>query len=100
VDRATVAEKARRFLEHGMLGLIDRRRTTRGGRRSYQDLHEWLVAWPALAFACGRPPDAQGLPTMPPGRIRWRSAVREPVGRACPPRAPPVPAERARPHHR
>jgi transposase InsO family protein/transposase len=37
VDRATVAEKARRFLEHGMLGLIDRRRTTRGGRRSYPD---------------------------------------------------------------
>src|SRR5262249_22769413 len=29
-------------------------------RLSYQDLHDWLVAWPALAFACGLPADAQG----------------------------------------
>lgn len=37
VDRATVGEKARRFLEHGMLGLIDRRTTTHRGRHRYPD---------------------------------------------------------------
>ncbi len=34
-------------------------------RLSYQDLHDWLVAWPALAFACGLLPDAQGRPCVP-----------------------------------
>ncbi len=34
-------------------------------RLSYQDLRDWLVAWPALAFACGLPPDAQGRPCVP-----------------------------------
>src|SRR5258706_3969767 len=34
-------------------------------RLSYQDLHDWLVAWPALALACGLPPDAQGRPWVP-----------------------------------
>ena len=29
-------------------------------RLSYQDLHDWLVSWPALALACGLPHDAQG----------------------------------------
>src|SRR5215472_12566087 len=32
---------------------------------SYQDLHDWLVAWPALAFACGLPADAHGRPYVP-----------------------------------
>lgn len=35
VDRQTVSEKARRFLEGGMLGLVDRRTTTDKGRHDY-----------------------------------------------------------------
>jgi hypothetical protein len=34
-------------------------------RLSYHDLHDWLVAWPALALACGLPTDAQGRPRVP-----------------------------------
>src|SRR5579859_2625582 len=34
-------------------------------RLSYQDVHDWLVAWPALATACGLPPDATGQPRVP-----------------------------------
>jgi transposase InsO family protein len=37
VDRAIVSEKARRFLEHGMFGLVDRWTTTRQGRHHYPD---------------------------------------------------------------
>jgi hypothetical protein len=29
-------------------------------RLSYQDVHDWLVAWPALALAYGLPRDARG----------------------------------------
>jgi hypothetical protein len=47
-------------------------------RLSYQDLHDWLVAWPALAWACGLPADVHGRPhvssdtshTSDPGRGR------------------------------
>jgi len=35
LDRATVGEKARRFLESGMLGLVDRRTATDKGQRDY-----------------------------------------------------------------
>ncbi|MDB5060120.1 MAG: hypothetical protein JWO59_3592, partial [Chloroflexi bacterium] len=35
VDGATVAEKARRFVQHGMLGLIDKRPGPNEGRRAY-----------------------------------------------------------------
>src|SRR5690348_7595730 len=34
-------------------------------RLSYQDLHDWLVDWPALALACGRPRDAHGQVRVP-----------------------------------
>lgn len=34
-------------------------------RLSYQDLHDWLVAWPVLALACGLPTDAHGRPQVP-----------------------------------
>jgi hypothetical protein len=34
-------------------------------RLSYQDLHDWLVAWPALALACGLPTDAGGRVLVP-----------------------------------
>jgi N-acyl-D-aspartate/D-glutamate deacylase len=36
-DRATVAAKARRFLEQGMLGLVDRRATSKRGPYSYPE---------------------------------------------------------------
>src|SRR5579859_102582 len=34
-------------------------------RLSYQDVHDWLVDWPALALACGLPADAQGRVRVP-----------------------------------
>jgi hypothetical protein len=34
-------------------------------RLSYQDLHDWLVAWPALALACGLPLGQDGRPRIP-----------------------------------
>jgi len=34
-------------------------------RLSYQDMHDWLKSWPALALACGLPVDNQGLPRIP-----------------------------------
>jgi Transposase DDE domain len=34
-------------------------------RLSYQDMHDWLVSWPALALACGLPLDKQGHPHIP-----------------------------------
>jgi hypothetical protein len=34
-------------------------------RLSYQDLHDWLLDWPALALACGLPRDTQGRVRVP-----------------------------------
>src|SRR6184192_2483491 len=34
-------------------------------RLSYQDMHDWLTSWPALALACGLPLDQQGQPRLP-----------------------------------
>ena len=34
-------------------------------RLSYQDVHVWLCAWPALAVACGLPLGTDGLPRVP-----------------------------------
>ncbi len=34
-------------------------------RLSYQDMQEWLVAWPALALACGLPLGQDGRPRIP-----------------------------------
>jgi transposase len=34
-------------------------------RLSYRELHDWLVAWPALALACGLPQGADGRPRVP-----------------------------------
>ena len=31
-------------------------------RLSYQDMHDWLKSWPALALACGFPLDKEGKP--------------------------------------
>ena len=34
-------------------------------RLSYQDMHDWLEAWPALALACGLPLSQDGRPRIP-----------------------------------
>jgi hypothetical protein len=34
-------------------------------RLSYQETHDWLCAWPALALACGLPRGADGQPRVP-----------------------------------
>ena len=34
-------------------------------RLSYQELHDWICAWPALALACGLPLGADGRPRVP-----------------------------------
>ncbi len=34
-------------------------------RLSYQDMYDWLTAWPALALACGLPLNRQGSPRVP-----------------------------------
>jgi transposase len=33
-------------------------------RLSYQDMHDWLKSWPALALACGLPLDKDGQPLI------------------------------------
>ena len=38
LDRATVSEKARRFVQHGMFGLVDQRTTTTTGQHRYPDV--------------------------------------------------------------
>src|SRR5213082_3835743 len=34
-------------------------------RLSYQDMHDWLQSWPALALACGLPVNQEGQPRVP-----------------------------------
>jgi hypothetical protein len=34
-------------------------------RLSYQELHDWYVAWPALALSCGLPLGPDGQPRAP-----------------------------------
>ena len=46
-------------------------------RLSYQDMHDWLASWPALALACGLPLDSTGQPRIPsPSQLckRWQAA--------------------------
>jgi hypothetical protein len=45
-------------------------------RLSYQDMHDWLVAWPALAAACGLPRDAAGRLRVPCASQQWKRAAR------------------------
>jgi hypothetical protein len=54
--------RPRRYSEESLL-LLALLRTL--WRLSYQDVHDWLVAWPALALACGLPTDAHGRPWVP-----------------------------------
>ncbi len=46
-------------------------------RLSYQDVHDWLAHWPALALACGLPVGDDGRPRIPsPSQLckRWQAA--------------------------
>jgi hypothetical protein len=44
-------------------------------RLSYQDLHDWLVAWPALAVACGLATRVGGQPCVPSASQQCRRAA-------------------------
>lgn len=44
-------------------------------RLSYQDMHDWLVAWPALALACGLPLGPDGPPRVPSPSQQWKRAA-------------------------
>ena len=54
--------RPRRYSEESLL-LIAVLRTL--WRLSYQDMHDWLVSWPALARACDLPLQADGRPYVP-----------------------------------
>jgi len=45
-------------------------------RLSYQDMRDWLRAWPALALACGLPLDAHGAPRIPSVSQQWKRGHR------------------------
>jgi Transposase DDE domain len=45
-------------------------------RLSYHDMHDWLVAWPALALACGLPLGRDGQPRIPSASQQWKRAAR------------------------
>lgn len=45
-------------------------------RLSYQDMHDWLAAWPALARACGLPLSCDGHPRIPSASQQWKRACR------------------------
>src|SRR5229473_6027336 len=45
-------------------------------RLSYQDMHDWLAAWPALALACGLPIGLDNHPRIPSASQQWKRAAR------------------------
>jgi Transposase DDE domain len=59
----------RRYSEESLL-LIALLRTL--WRLSYQDMHDWLHAWAALALACGLPVDRHGQPRIPSSTQQWK----------------------------
>jgi hypothetical protein len=74
-------------------------------RLSYQELHDWLCAWPALALACGLPLGAHGQPRVPSKAQqskqlrRRRPAQRDAVRAAGRGRIVDGPDAGTRPHH-
>ncbi len=62
----------RRYAEESLL-LIALLRTL--WRLSYQDMHDWLVSWPALAVVCGLPQDRHGVPRVPSASQMWKRAA-------------------------
>jgi hypothetical protein len=69
---AGLGGRPRRYREESLL-LLALLRTL--WRLSYQDLHDWLVAWPALARACGLPDDHNGRPCVPSASQQCRRAT-------------------------
>jgi hypothetical protein len=45
-------------------------------RLSYQEVHDWLCAWPALALACGLPAGPDGRPRAPASEMLFVVLVR------------------------
>jgi transposase len=43
-------------------------------RLSYQDMRDWLAAWPALAQTCGLPLGRDGQPRIPSASQQWKRA--------------------------
>jgi hypothetical protein len=41
-------------------------------RLSYQDMHDWLASWPALALACGLPVGKDGQIRIPSKSQQWK----------------------------
>lgn len=64
---------ARRTYSEESLLLIALLRTL--WRLSYQDMHDWLRAWPALAVACGLPTGRDGRPRVPSPSQQWKRAA-------------------------
>src|SRR2546429_7387386 len=64
---------ARRLYREESLLLIALLRTL--WRLSYQDMHDWLADWPALALACGLPQDRHGRPRVPSASQQWKRAA-------------------------
>ena len=58
---AGLGGRPRSYSEESLL-LISLLRTL--WRLSYQDMHDWLKSWPALALACGLPLDEEGQPCI------------------------------------
>ncbi len=81
-------------------------------RLSDQDMHDWLVAWPALAAACGLPRDATGQLRVPCASQQWKrlaradaeggrgAALRTALRRYGPGGDPPSGHQRSRSDHR
>jgi hypothetical protein len=65
--------RPRRYREESLL-LLALLRTL--WRLSYQDLHDWLVAWPALALACGLPADTDGRSCVPSAAQQCRRGTK------------------------
>lgn len=64
-------------------------------RLSYQDMHDWLMSWPALALACGLPVNKEGQPRIPSksqqctgAPAAWRSCARVALHPDSPPSYP------------
>src|SRR6266446_10237345 len=70
---------ARRTSSEESLLLISLLRTL--WRLSYQDMHDWLTSWPALALACGLPLDKEGKPLIvsPSQHCKRRHSAGAPV---------------------
>ncbi len=64
---------ARRTYSEESLLLIALLRTL--WRLSYEDMHDWLRAWPALAAACGLPTGRDGRLRVPSPSQQWKRAA-------------------------